>query len=107
MISALLITDSSSVHFDFAYMGKVVLYYQFDREDFWQRQYTQTDFDAAKDGFGPVAYDLDALIANLKKAYAEGFTLTGEYERRMKAFYQLRDEHNCDRVYEEIKKRFG
>ena len=105
--SALLITDYSSVHFDFAYMGKPVLYYQFDREEFWQKQYKQTDFDAAKNGFGPVAYDEGTLIALLKQAYAEGFRLQGEYERRMKAFYVLRDEHNSERVYEEIIKHFG
>ena len=104
--SALLITDYSSVHFDFAYMGKLVLYYQFDREEFWKKQYQQSSFDAAKDGFGPIAYDLEQLIANLHWASKTGFVLQGEYERRMKAFYQLWDEHNCDRVYEEIVKHF-
>lgn len=104
--SALLITDYSSVHFDFAYMGKPVLYYQFDREEFWKKQYMKTDFDAKTDGFGPVAYDLHQLEENLKESFAIGFKLEGEYEQRMKAFYVLRDEHNCDRVYEEITKRW-
>ena len=104
--SALLITDYSSVHFDFAYMGKPVLYYQFDREEFWQKQYQQSGFDAAKDGFGRVAYDLNQLIENIRRAYETGFALQGEYEQRMKRFYVLRDEHNCDRVYEEIVKRW-
>ena len=105
--SALLITDYSSVHFDFAYMGKPVLYYQFDREEFWQKQYTQSSFDASRDGFGPVAFVMEELIENLRQAYDSGFRLTGEYERRMMAFYELRDEHNCDRVYDEIIRHFG
>ena len=100
--SALLITDYSSVHFDFAYMGKPVLYYQFDREEFWEKQYKQSDFDAAKDGFGPVALDKEELIANLKEAYDDGFKLQGDYKRRMEQFYVLRDENNCERVYQEI-----
>lgn len=105
--SALLITDYSSVHFDFAYMGKPVLYYQFDREEFWQKQYKQSGFDAAEHGFGPVAFNVEQLVDNLKQAYSEGFRLQGEYEQRMKTFYVLRDEHNCDRVYEQIIKHFG
>lgn len=104
--SALLITDYSSVHFDFAYMGKPVLYYQFDKEEFWKRQYEQSGFDAEKDGFGPVAYDMKQLLYNLKKAYNEGFRLQGEYEQRMNQFYQLRDDKNCERVYREIMKHF-
>ena len=105
--SALLITDYSSVHFDFAYMEKPVLYYQFDREEFWEKQYQQTEFDAIKDGFGPVAYDMDELIDNLRNAYEDGFQLQGIYEERMKQFYVLRDEHNCERVYKEIMKRIA
>ena len=105
--AALLITDYSSVHFDFAYMGKPVLYYQFDREEFWAKQYRQSDFDAAKDGFGPVAYTQDELLADLKALAGRGFAMDGEYRRRMRAFYELHDEHNCDRVYEAIGKRFG
>lgn len=104
--SALLITDYSSVHFDFAYMGKPVLYYQFDKEEFWKQQYKQTNFDAEKDGFGPVANDLKQLICDIKKVHADGFRLQGEYERRMKRFYVLRDDKNCERVYQEIIKRF-
>lgn len=100
--SALLITDYSSVHFDFAYMKKPVLYYQFDYEEFWAKQYQQTDFDAAKDGFGPVAYDENTLVKNLEQAYEDGFKLQGEYLQRMKDFYVLYDEHNCERVYKAI-----
>lgn len=100
--SALLITDYSSVHFDFAYMNKPVLYYQFDREEFWTKQYQQSNFDAIKDGFGPVALNQEELIANLKKAYDDGFKLQGIYKQRMEQFYVLRDENNCERVYQEI-----
>ena len=105
--SALLITDYSSVHFDFAYMGKPVLYYQFDRDEFREKQYQQADFDPAKDGFGPVAHDLSQLINDLRLCYMNGFRLQVEYEQRMKEFYMLRDERNCERVYEEIKRHFG
>lgn len=105
--SALLITDYSSVHFDFAYMGKPVMYYQFDKEEFWKKQYEQSGFDASKDGFGPVSYNLKQLLYEVKQAYNEDFKLKGEYEHRMEQFYQLRDDKNCERVYREIIKHFG
>lgn len=100
--SALLITDYSSVHFDFAYMNKPVLYYRFDWEEFRARQYQQSNFDAEKDGFGPVAADQEQLLVNLKDAYVNGFKLQGVYKQRMEKFYELRDENNCERVYHEI-----
>lgn len=100
--SALLITDYSSVHFDFAYMNKPVLYYQFDKDEFWTKQYQQSGFDASKDGFGPVALSQEELITNLKDAYDDGFKLQGVYKQRMEQFYVLRDENNCERVYREI-----
>ncbi|MBR0082235.1 MAG: CDP-glycerol glycerophosphotransferase family protein [Clostridia bacterium] len=102
--AALLITDYSSVHFDFAYMGKPVIYYPFDREEFFRRQYRQSTFDAEKDGFGPVALTESQLIAALEEAANGGFAVAPEYDARMHAFYQLHDSQNCDRVYEAIRR---
>ena len=41
------------------------------------------------------------------QSFNEKFTLQGDYYKNMEKFYVLRDEHNCDRVYLEIVKRFG
>ena len=103
--SALLITDYSSVHFDFAYMDKPVIYYLFDRDEFFTRQYRKTEFDAEKDGFGPVAESEKELIQKLKNSYQAHFQLSDFYYTRMRRFYQLYDEHNCERVFSEITER--
>lgn len=103
--SALLITDYSSVHFDFSYMGKPVIYYQFDKEEFFTRQYGKADFDAEKDGFGPVSYTPDEVVRHLKESFENRFRTEQRYHDRMRSFYQLYDEHNCDRVYEAIMER--
>lgn len=103
--SALLITDYSSVHFDFAYMEKPVLYFQFDKEEFFDRQYQKSFFDAERDGFGPVAYDSESLVERLKEAYERGFALSEPYYGRMRKFYVLHDEKNSERVYREIRKK--
>lgn len=102
--SALLITDYSSVHFDFAYMKKPVIYYQFDKYEFLKKQYQSSVFDAEKDGFGPVAYNVDDLIYMIKKSFENDFIMEKKYYDKMRNFYQLHDQHNCDRVFERIKR---
>lgn len=103
--SAVLITDYSSVHFDFAYMKKPVLYYQFDKEEFAEKQYSQGLFDTEREGFGKVSYDCDTLVDNLIDSYKNSFDMSTKYYNRMRMFYELYDNENCMRVYNEIMKR--
>ena len=103
--SALLITDYSSVHFDFAYMNKPVIYYQFDKEDFYGKQYQKGLFEVERDGFGPVIDKEEDLVRTIKSFYERKFKMSERYYQRMRAFYQLHDEHNCERVYETICKK--
>ena len=60
----LLITDYSSLHFDFATLRKPVIYFQFDREEFYgtSHAYQKGIFDFQKYGFGPVMEGLEDLI---------------------------------------------
>ncbi len=97
--SALLITDYSSVHFDFAYMNKPVIYYPFDREEFFSRQYEKSSFDADRDGFGPVVTDIPALVRALNQSFQKDFEMQPDYYNRMRKFYKLYDDQNCHRVY--------
>ena len=87
-------------------MGKPVLYYQFDREEFWEKQYKQGDYDVVENGFGPVAYEQMTLFNNMKNAYEERFQLKGAYLQHMEHFYVLHDTDNCKRVYDEIIEHF-
>ena len=103
--SALLVTDYSSVHFDFAYMNKPVIYYQFDKEEFFSKQYAESEFSAETDGFGPVLYEKDPLIDEIMSCVNHESTVEEKYHERMRAFYQLYDNHNCERVYHAIMDR--
>ncbi len=105
--SAILITDYSSVHFDFSYMGKPVIYYQFDKEEFFDKQYKHSSFDAETDGFGPVGYTPEDIVSALKQAYHNEFKVEDIYHKRMRNFYRLYDEKNCERVYYAINKRIN
>ncbi|MDO5144135.1 MAG: CDP-glycerol glycerophosphotransferase family protein [bacterium] len=100
--SMLLITDYSSVFFDFAYMEKPVLYYQFDEAEYRARHYAQGYFDYRRDGFGEVATEEDALFDLLEQYLENGCGLKPEYRERIQGFFPLHDQNNCERIYREI-----
>lgn len=98
----LLVTDYSSVAFDFAYMRRPVVYFQFDSEEFFSSVYRKGYFDCARDGFGPVERDLEALKRMIGDAVESGCPLLPEYRARMDAFFAFNDCDNRKRVYEAI-----
>ena len=64
--ASVLITDYSSVFFDFAYMKKPVLFYQFDECEFRQKQYKKGYFDYHNTPLGYWTDNLEGLIDNLQ-----------------------------------------
>ena len=65
--SEMIITDYSSVAFDFAYLEKPVIYTQFDSEEFFNGEhvYTKGYFDYEHDGFGEIAYNLETTMIKI------------------------------------------
>ena len=93
--SKLLITDYSSIAFDFAYMRKPIIYYQFDKERYDKQHYQKGYFDYENDGFGPTASNLNELIIYM-------YDIDNKSEERASKFFELYDRKNCERHYEEI-----
>lgn len=101
----LLITDYSSVAFDFAYLKKPVLYTQFDQETFFSEQlYDKGYFDYYRDGFGPVCDDYESSVKEIVKYIQNDCQIEEKYLERIDKFYTFFDKNNCKRVYEEILK---
>ena len=100
--SAVLVTDYSSVYFDFAYMRKPVVYYQFDAAEFYAGHYRQGYFDEQQMGFGPVCAEEEKTVESLCALCHGGMEQQGEYLRRAEAFFPLYDGENCARIYEAI-----
>lgn len=101
--NALLITDYSSIFFDFAYLKKPIICYQFDREEFYKNQvYNKGYFNYDTDCFGPVFTKYDSFIDEIIKTVENGCQLDKKYENRINNFYTYNDKNNCERVYNEI-----
>lgn len=102
--SMMLVTDFSSVFFDFAYMQKPALFYQFDEAEYRANHYGQGYFDYRRDGFGEVVTDEQSLLDLLEQYLKEGCRLKPEYRQRIEGFFPLHDKKNCERIYQEILK---
>ncbi|MCD8375480.1 MAG: CDP-glycerol glycerophosphotransferase family protein [Oscillospiraceae bacterium] len=98
--SALLVTDYSSVFFDFAYMKKPCFYYFFDREEFCAGHYAQGYFDYDTMGFGEVARDEAALLEGVVACMERNFRIEERYLKRIEGFFPLHDGENCKRIYD-------
>ena len=101
--SCLLVTDYSSVFFDFAYMEKPVIYFQFDYDKFFGNQSTVPGyFDFKKDGFGRVCNTCDETVAEIETCIHNNFIPEEYYLKRIEEFFPLRDNNNCQRIFDAI-----
>lgn len=99
--SALLVTDYSSVGFDFSFLDKPVHYYQFDRERFLGRNGSHLNLDAELPG--RIAFDRARLLSNLAESLEAGCTVPAEYVRRSRRFLKYRDQDNCRRIFDAVR----
>ena len=102
--SDLCITDYSSTAYEFAYLGKPVIYYQFDREEFFggSQVFAKGYFDYERDGFGPVASNQSELEAAVFRIVSDSFIPEEEYRNRMRSAFPFKDGKCCERVYRAI-----
>ena len=102
MESAVMVSDFSSVQFDFAYMKKPLLYYQFDEAQYWGVHHDVGYFSYRDDGFGPVVTEQAALFRELDRALAQNGTMSPFYAQRVDALFDRVDDQNCARNYQAI-----
>lgn len=102
--SALVVTDYSSVAFDFAYLRKPVLYCQFDKVEFFSKHlFAEGYFDYERDGFGEVSYNLKDTVDHIIEYIEHDCVLKDKYRDRINRFFAFHDKNNCQRIYEAIK----
>lgn len=98
--SALMVTDYSSVGFDFSFLKKPVIYFQFDRNRFLGPSGSHLDLDVELPGRIVSSHDelIDAVAARLD----DDSRMEPEYAQRADRFLTYRDRHNCDRIFDRI-----
>jgi glycosyltransferase involved in cell wall biosynthesis/CDP-glycerol glycerophosphotransferase (TagB/SpsB family) len=101
--AALLIVDTSSVSFDFAYMFKPLIYFRFDKETFTNEHLNPGYFKHETMGFGPVVEKEKQVIASIENYLENKCVLEMIYHDRIKKFYPLHDANNSKRIYNAIK----
>lgn len=98
--SKLLITDYSSVSFDFNYMGKPVIFYQIDH----QRFFRQGMLRPMKETFlGDICYEENELISRIAHYIKNNFTETPKWSNIKSEVFNYIDCDNCSRIYNMIK----
>ena len=102
----IMITDYSSVFFEFAILKKAILYYQFDFEYMYGGNHSSQlgYFDFEKDGFGPVSYNENELFSNLNNILNDDGLPSSKYLSRMLKALPFRDGKNRERTLKAIQK---
>lgn len=101
----LLITDYSSVSYDFAYLKKPIIYNVFDIDEFYKGHIcSMGNYDIEKQGFGEVAKSYNELKKLIIKYIENECKIEKEYLDRINNYFHFHDQNNCKRIYEEILK---
>ena len=98
--ASIMVTDYSSVFYDFVYMDKPVLFYQFDQKDFFSKHYAGNGKDYP---FGDIFVNEEGLVCELLNMIENGCTIKKQYHDDASSFYSFRDKENCQRNYDLIK----
>lgn len=98
----LMVTDFSSVAFDFAYLYKPMIYFQPDADEFFGIHYKPGYFEYHRDGLGDVIEDPAELAAELIRYMENGCQLKEKYREKIDAFYPFRDQKNRERLADAI-----
>ena len=100
---SLLITDYSSVFFDFAYLGKPIILSQFDKDVIYDIHiYDEGYMDDENEGLGPVTRTYEDTVKEIIKQIEGGFVMNSTYKKRVEEFFKYHDKNNSKRVYEAI-----
>lgn len=98
--SDLLITDYSSVSWDFYYMEKPIIFYQFDFEEYLYHRGSYLNF--KKDLFGDCVFSQDDLIELIRFYVDRNFVEKNEFKKSRSYFFKYHDHSNCKRIFDEI-----
>lgn len=99
--SKLMITDYSSVAFDFSFLNKPVLYYQFDKNRFLGKEPSHINIEGELPGI--IVNNQNDLEDQLKRIINQNYKINEQIKLRAKQFVKYRDQYNSHRIYLSVK----
>ncbi|WP_229720064.1 CDP-glycerol glycerophosphotransferase family protein [Oceanobacillus neutriphilus] len=93
---ALLITDFSSVSFDFTLMNKPVIYYHFDVNRFFKRGILRP---VEETFLGKIAQNETDLVDMIEESIENNFK---SFDIELDNIIKYQDRHNCQRIYQTV-----
>lgn len=103
MKCSMLVTDYSSVCWDVYYMGKPVIFYQFDYDMYLEQHGSYLDME--HELFGDRYTELGDVIGGIKKYIANGFSESERAKEMRPKYFRYIDSDNSKRTYEYLKKK--
>jgi CDP-glycerol glycerophosphotransferase (TagB/SpsB family) len=103
--AGVLVTDYSSMAFESAYLQRGVVYFQFDRDEFFSgaHAYRKGTWSYDDSGFGPVTEQVDDAIREVTALMSREGRPDETYAKRMADTFPLRDGLCSQRTYEAIR----
>ncbi len=98
--SSLMITDYSSVAWDFLYLKKPLILYQYDIDAYQKFRGSYIDFNEFE--LGKVLYDEPSLIDNIVKYINSHFAISNIKSELHRKYFKYSDKDNSQRVFTEI-----
>ncbi|GHH97452.1 hypothetical protein AM1BK_09950 [Neobacillus kokaensis] len=99
--SAIMITDYSSVGFDFSFLYKPIIYYQFDRDRFIGKRPSHLDLE--NDLPGDIVTNLEGILDRLHYYTDRQYKMSDRNKQRADKFLKYRDLNFSKRIYEVVK----
>lgn len=99
--SMVLVTDFSSIYYDFLYMGKPIVFIAQDEDKFSATQYGKR-YDGSLSDFGYATFNNDEAVSALLNILDSDCRLEPKFIEQQKRVFPVRDRNNCERIYNSI-----
>ena len=98
--SSLMVTDYSSIFFDFSYLKKPLIYYQYANDYHYDSE--NGYFQYQEMGFGEVVSEEEQLVEKIIYYIDNGCEMEDIYRKRVDEFFKFHDHNNSKRCYDWI-----
>lgn len=105
--SVALVTDYSSIFTDFAFCNKKILYFQKNKNSFFQQHTYKEEMNYEKEGLGNVYDSEKGFLLGLDLEIKKNFHVSEVDKKKTKEFFGFTESNACEKLYEIITKKYS